>query len=554
MKVSIICSIFLLIGLSTFGPSAKPKTISIQVEPLTTTRYRITVEFRGDNSGKTRLQLPASWGGQQELYNAVHDLSAKPVTAIVQQVSAKNERLIQHKPAEKLSVTYELEQDFKGPLKTEIRYRPVTDPTWIHWIGNTVWVLPAWDDDEKVSVSLSWERLPKTWTVANSLGAGSLKQRIATEFGNLRSAVYVAGDFRLNKTTVAGDPLFVAVRGEWQFTDGALTEEIRRVIEAERGFWNDHSQDFYLVTLVPTNEGPNALSFGGTGLHDSFALFATPNASIPRLRTVLAHEYAHNWIPTRLGKFPDPEQSMYWFSEGFTEYYTYQLLFRSGLITKDELIGNYNSLIREYYLSPVRTASNQRIVSDFWKDQNVQRLPYLRGFMIAVGWNSEILRFTVGKHSLDDVVLDLFRSAKAGGRELSLGLISEKISGLIKKDISQDLSNQVVNGEPIVPAADALGTEVELVTEAMPVFELGFDLNELRTKRTIAGVVEGSNAYAAGLRNGQTLAGGLSFAFGDTSKPIEIRVRENGAERTVKYVPASAKPVEIPQHKLRLRA
>lgn len=87
---------------------------------------------------------------------------------------------------------------------------------------------------------------------------------------------------------------------------------------------------------------------------------------------------------------PEPEQSLYWFSEGFTEFYTYQLLYRGGLITQEEFVGRYNELIREYYMLPVRNEPNDRIIKDFWNDRGVGRLPYLRGLMFATNLNAAI--------------------------------------------------------------------------------------------------------------------------------------------------------------------
>ena len=125
------------------------------------------------------------------------------------------------------------------------------------------------------------------------------------------------------------------------------------------------------------------------------------------------HELFHDWNPQQLGRMPDPEQSHYWLSEGFTDYYTYVLLRRSGLSTADEYLAHYNTLLREYHLSPARDADNDRIVREFWSDPNVGHLPYWRGALLAMKWDAEIRAATAGRASLDDVMRDLFARYRA---------------------------------------------------------------------------------------------------------------------------------------------
>ena len=247
------------------------------------------------------------------------------------------------------------------------------------------------------------------------------------------------------------------------------------MIETERDFFTDHSQKYYLVTLVPANEEPDSLSLGGTGLTDSFALFATPNATISGFRGLLAHEYAHNWLPLRLGRMPEPEQELYWFSEGFTEFYAYKILRSGGLITAAEYSEAYNELIREYYTLPVRGEPNSRIVKDFWNDPNVYRLPYLRGFLFATNLDAEIRKASGGKASLDDAIREMLAGAKVGQKTLTFESLTGLFSRYLGRDVSPDIKRYLVNGEVIPPRPDGLGTSFAQENVPIPVFELGFN-------------------------------------------------------------------------------
>ncbi|HEX2641027.1 MAG TPA: hypothetical protein VHL50_10665, partial [Pyrinomonadaceae bacterium] len=298
-------------------------------------------------------------------------------------------------------------------------------------------------------------------------------------------------------------------------------------------------------------EGPNSFSYGGTGLNNSFALFATPQATVGALRGLLAHEYFHNWNPAALGRMPDPEQQVSWFSEGFTEFYTYRLLLRGGLMTRDVYIAKNNELIREYYLLESRNAPNSRIIKEFWSDRSVGRLPYLRGFMIATNWNAEIVKASAGKHSLDDVMFDLKAGSNGGRQVLTSEVIAKAVQRYLGRDPSADIARFVVDGDTLVPLDGALGPDTLIEAQKIPVFDAGFDLDELFKTRRITRVKPNGPAYAAGLRDGQQLVGGVSVYFGNTEKEIELKVKTDDGEKKLKYLPVAAEPALIPQYTFR---
>lgn len=526
----------------------KDPELRVVVDPAGSV-FRITVSFHGDADGTTNIRLPNEWGGQRDLHKAIRNLSVSK-GVMLSDTDKPFVKTINHRPGERITVRYELAQDFEGPLKNEVRYRPVTDANYIHWIGTTVWVLPEWDDQQEVSISLEWKGFPKNWSIANSFAIGKRKQRMTAKLDEFGSAIFVAGDFRLVKRKLGSNAVNVAVRGDWQFKDAELAEMVGKVLTVERDFFNDHSQKHYLVTLVPVNEGPNAISLGGTGLTNSFALFATTNSKLERFTWLLGHEYAHNWIPGKLGKMPDPEQALYWFSEGFTEFYTYRLLHRGGLLTDAEFVTAYNDIIREYYMSPVRSEPNDRIVAEFWTNNDVRRLPYLRGLMFATNLDAEIKRASGGKRSIDDVIRELYAASKVMKAPLSFESLPAAFGKHLDGEAMPNIKRHLIDGEPIIPDPEALGPIAKQEVISMPVFELGFNFDKFAKERIVADLNPNSSAYAAGLRNGQKRNGGVSLSFGDTTKEIELKVKDNEGEKTIRFLPIARQRLEIPQYKL----
>jgi predicted metalloprotease with PDZ domain len=79
-----------------------------------------------------------------------------------------------------------------------------------------------------------------------------------------------------------------------------------------------------------------------------------------------------------------------------------------------------------------------------------------------------------------------------------------------------------------------------VLTQPIPAFDYGFDLDATRKAKAIVGVRADSPAYAAGLRDGMTYVKREAGAPGDSRRPLSLRVRDHGTERVITYAPAGA--------------
>jgi predicted metalloprotease with PDZ domain len=516
-------------------------------------RIRIEARFDGDRSGATTLRLPNQWAGQSKLYNCITNLKVLTPGAALGDGPEPHRKRITHAPGQPLRIQYELIQDDPKTLAPGrgAGYRPVVQPGWFHWIGHTAWMLPDWPLDEPASIELDWRTPPAGWTLASSFGAGQSRESPLLSPGEFEHAVFVGGDFRVRQAAVRGKPVFVALRGNWNFTDEQFLAHVARIVELERGFWRDFDYAHYLITLLPLESRANFLSIGGTGLTNSFATFVVPNVKLDDLTFLLTHEYFHNWNTLGIGRMKDPEQLRYWFSEGFTDYYTWLLQVRGKLISLEAYVANFNETLREYFLSPVNTADNARVQREFFSNGEIGRLPYWRGRFLAANWNADIKRKSDGRQSLDDAMRDLHR---AGRNQKNFEISEASVNQFVRRYTGADMLPQVAKyidrGELIAPAPDSLGPCATLESVRAGEYESGFDLDALRSKNVIAGVKPGSAAAEAGLRDGQKVLR-RSIHVGDPTKPIELTIREGEQEKAVTYLPVSRNQITIPQFKLK---
>jgi predicted metalloprotease with PDZ domain len=500
----------------------------------------VTLKIKGSKSGTTTLELPDEWASEEKLYHAVKNLKVSGKKANLEAVSDSVKRSVSHKPGADLTVSYDLKQDWDGPVVYPNNFRAVIQPDFFQFTGYALFVKPELQDNEEIALQLDWSKLPDDWNIGNSFHSGTRKYKGTVKAKDLANSVFVAGDFRMLERKVGGQPVHIALRGsEWTFKDEELLDRVSNIISMERQFWNDHTEPYYFVSLIPF-EGRG--SANGTSLHQAFMLAMTSDQ--PLEDWLLAHEYFHRWNGTLMTLHAEIEQEHSWFTEGFTEYYTYKLLLANGIISRADYLRKINGIIAAYYLSPVRNTDRRTVGENFWSE-GYKDLPYKQGFVYAMYTDNFIRRSSGGKHSLDDVMHELYRLSKTRDSisEQDFTVIATKFAG---KDLAPLQEQYIDNGGTIPVEPYVFGSEAPVEIRQIGQFDPGFDVDSTIASGSITGVIEGGPAWNAGLRDGQTPKS-YSIYWGNVGEPLEIGIEENGAERTISYIPMSNDRQDIPQ-------
>lgn len=513
------------------GFASPPPRIEYTFAPVLTdgalTAVQVDVNFRGEADGETNLRLPNDWGGKTELYLSVEALSVVS-GATMRDGDGPAQRVLTHRPNARIHVRYRIIQDWEGVPNAEQgnTYRAVIQPTYFHFIGDAALVFPELDGASPVRVRAP--SMPRGWTFASDLEHAGLNLVRAN------ASIIVGGDFRIVR---GADPnLRLAIRGNWSFTDADLAAQANGIIAGQRQFWGDESAP-YLVTIIElTAPDPGWLSVGGTGLGDAFAFFSTRNADAAMIARTFAHESNHTWIPGLIGGMPqEGEAAYYWFSEGFTDFYTWRLLVRDRIWTPAQFAEAFNGQLEAYARSPARTAPNARILADYWNDREVQRLPYQRGNLLAAIWDARLR--AAGRRDMDDIMLEM-RARARGGDPLKAADMFPIVAESMGLDLGNDLATFVEQGGAVLLPADVFAPCGSIETRDVPNFHRGFDIDATQANnRIITGVDPTLPAYAAGLRNGMTLIRREGGEIGNAEQEIAYVVRDGETERTIRYIP-----------------
>jgi predicted metalloprotease with PDZ domain len=239
------------------------------------------------------------------------------------------------------------------------------------------------------------------------------------------------------------------------------------------------------------------------------------------LDLVLAHELVHRWIGGTLRLVGRGGREATWFSEGFTVHVARRALLQAGLLSPADFAADLNRTDGE------GVAGEERLPAE-----------YRRGALHAASLDAAVRRASRGRRSLDDVLRDLTKTARAGGKaSLPVAALRDALVREIGAEGGASVDRiEAGDDAPALPD-DAFGPCAHRRVREARGFELGFDRRSLAaTPALIRSLVKGSAAERAGLREGALVL---------TSKvPTEAdALRDGGTPREVELWLADGKRV-----------
>lgn len=394
--------------------------------------------------------------------------------------------------------------------------------------GAGVSFLPLPVTEEEFFCSVTWI-LEEGVTAVSSHGTGNREWQGTTE--SLSRCLFGAGT---PHSAPAKDADFgIHAYSEVPFDLDALADYLRAIHVEMSEFFEETRANYHV--LVRRNP---ARGSGGTSFPSSFAFGYSPLEKPDErdLRLLLAHEMVHNW-PT----LSEGWEEAAWYSEGAAEFYSVVLPLRAGILPPADAAELLSEMYRRYDANPLRSLDIADAAEIFWSDLRAQTIPYGRGLQYLVLVDSQLREATADAVSLDTIVLDILRAQRRGesvGIEQWLDRLESALGPTCRGDYAD-----MIAGRPLDRPTRAL-EGILLPTDARAVeHELGVDMQSFsQTPRILSGLIPGSAADQAGLRNGdELLTRRISYAAAkDGSTPLTISISRDGVERDVTYAPRGA--------------
>lgn len=519
----------------------------------------VTLAVAAWGDGPTEFAVDEKWGGISGHGIEITEITATDAAGAPLELTRLSDHSwsVKHSPGERLSISYVLrEPTDRAPLNGNNDYRTLVRPGLFNMIGNLGLLHPTHLGDAAPSTyTVTWSGFEEEgWRTVSSFGHGPGPTRVTISPDRFRQSLFLAGDLRIRERTMRSTRVAFAVHGDWSFGDEQFVDLATRIISAERGFFDDFSDPFFLVSLIPV-KASGSFSLGGTGLTNCFALFCSADMTLgpgsahdSQVKRLLAHEYFHTWIGGKI-RIDAPEGAAYWFTEGFTDFYARRLLLRTRLYSPEEFTKDLNLSLSGYDTSPVKDAPNDRITREFWKSRKIGDLPYRRGDLIALAIDEKMRQTAGGGAGLDGLMRDLLRRTASGEPHISMDGLFALLQDRTSPEFVVSIRRSIIDGADVPLPERVSEPPLVLGSGTSRVFDPGFDFEASKLSRKIVGVRDGSEAHRAGLRDGQTMLGySITPASGDQPPFAEIKIDDNGAASTISYE-ALSPPITVRQYK-----
>ena len=157
-------------------------------------RIHVTLQLSIRHPGTELLLLPSQWAGQTELYRAVSSLATASPGAILTPTHSPARWLLQARRPGPITISYDLSQDWSGPLRHPFEHRAILSPQLFEFTGENGLVTPNIPGDDLAEVSFTWSNLPARQTIVTSFGTDT-HQHFTGHWSDVRNALFTGGDF-----------------------------------------------------------------------------------------------------------------------------------------------------------------------------------------------------------------------------------------------------------------------------------------------------------------------------------------------------------------------
>ncbi|HEY6517224.1 MAG TPA: hypothetical protein VIY50_13870 [Steroidobacteraceae bacterium] len=417
--------------------------------------------------------------------------------------------------------------------------------------ASTFLVLPDSDSSYRIALRWNFAALGPNALGLSTLGAGDVTAA-TTDRSEQRglNALYDSGLYLMGgrvhvyPSPLPADGFISAWQGTPPFDATGLMRWTQTLYDSYLRFFRAPPRQPYEVFLRRNlvNAG------GGVEVGRSFVGTFDKQTSEQDFKLTLAHEMVHTFV----GGLDTPEGLLSsWYAEGLAVYYERVLPWRAGLISTADFLDDLNKTAARYYTDRLNDTPNSQIPARFWADTRVRVLPYDRGSLYFAQLNAEIRRRTHGRHSLDDLVLQMIGRRRQGQPVDEAAWSSLLRQTLGRRGVAQ--FDAMMQGKLVLPAADAFGSCLERTTAPLRRYELGFDSQVLmEPARVVRGLIAGTTAARAGLRNGDRIVKPVpqDAIQADQAATLTLLIERDGRTFPITYLPRGA---TVPTYQWRRR-
>jgi predicted metalloprotease with PDZ domain len=322
------------------------------------------------------------------------------------------------------------------------------------------WLTTKKEFHTKRYIELHWQ-MDSTWHCANSFGIATPSQFLSVSASNIVRSMTI-GYRNSDQCTISSwkirqnQSILVATVSYFSKKNFSFGLFVRDIAAAYVRFWKDKKPFHFLATLVPVTLPPQDEDNGviGFAVANAFVGFLSDkrNSINFSCKYLMAHEMLHKWIDGE--RFPTQDYSGFGYCavEGFTDYLARYIMLQNKIISQAEYVHDINLVLDNYHHSAQRNVIADTVKKYFWQNQEIMKIPYRRGDILAHCWDAEIRRNTKGKYDFANAL----RVILSKYRMVTDQVFVKALVPFIGRNVMNDILKYMKYGETIPIPADML--------------------------------------------------------------------------------------------------
>ncbi|MXY99861.1 hypothetical protein F4Y93_04130 [Candidatus Poribacteria bacterium] len=320
----------------------------------------------------------------------------------------------------------------------------------IFWPGYALFIVAEVNDIElRVNVPDNWH-VSTPW---HRIGDNGHRFAI-TDQDALKSEYLVLGEHSERFVEVGDAEILLALGGRFKASMGEVQKTVESLLHIYSEVFDGTPEDRMLFVANPDEKnrgggvsGSSISVLMGGSLDETNRSFWVP---------LVAHEVCHIWN----GKLINFSEQEYWFSEGFTEYYSRVACTRLGLTAEGDFLRDIERKC-ELYLSQQGDLS----IREAGKNKSANRyLVYEGGSLVAAALDLQIRNLTENRSSLDDVMKRMYREFGLTENRYTMADVIRIVNQIAGEDF-ESFFKKYVSGTERLPLEEYLrdaGMDVEI--------------------------------------------------------------------------------------------
>lgn len=306
-------------------------------------------------------------------------------------------------------------------------------------------------DGYKDQVSEVIIKPPQNWKISTGMEKMGENRYRAINYDILIDSPIEIGTHRSLFFTVAGKEHEIVLYGNGNEDEEKLKGDVQKIVEAYHRMMGGlpYKRYVFIYHLVNEPDFYGGLEHLNSTSIDVYSQTFAPKREYNKFLSVTSHEFFHLWNVKRLKPVElipfNYQQEVYttllWVSEGVTNFYTWIMMLRAGVVTEEEYLEHTAETARYYELLPgpaVESAADSSF--DAWiklyrpSPNNVNSYVsyYLKGEILGMMLSARIVEFTNGTKSLDEffrLLLDRYNKDGKGFSEKDVMSALKEVSG-----------------------------------------------------------------------------------------------------------------------------